>query len=143
MKQLPFVDKTKFSFFDSYLIEFEARFKTKFPTELIEFLKIQNGGTLEDVWFLDKYYVNNFFPLYNDSYGTISQMFEFLISEEVEDMIPFAGDNDSLTFCYGIKEKSFGKIFGYQSCDWIPNQSPLFQICDTFEEFINSFKNEG
>jgi hypothetical protein len=141
MKMLPFSSTSEIEFSESYQSDFENNFKMKLPNELVEFLKKQNGGTI-DGWFLDRYYVNHFFPLYDNRYGTISQTLEFLISEGVEKMIPFAGDNDSLTYCIAVGESGFSKIFGYQSGDWTPGENPLFHICDSFKEFLNSFKQE-
>ena len=141
MKRLPFQSSSEVEFSESYVNDFKDKFKLEIPKELVKFLKLQNGGTI-DGWFLDKYYVNHFFPLHDNRYGTISQTLEFLASEGIEKMIPFAGDDDSMTYCIAISVNDFGKIFCYQSCDWGPGEAPLFQICDSFEEFINSFKNE-
>jgi hypothetical protein len=142
MKRLPFKKDSVIEFSESYVIDLENGFKLKMPGVLIEFLKIQNGGTLEDVYFLDRYYVNQFFPVWDNRYGTISQVLSFIISENIEEMIPFAGDDDSMTYCIGIGENNFGKVFSYQSCDWTPGENPLVKICDSFKVFIYSFKQE-
>lgn len=143
MKRLPFKNISDIEFSDLNVKDFESRYKLKIPTELIEFLKIQNGGTLDAICFLDKYYINHFYPLWDNRHGTISQRMEFLISEEIEKMIPFAGDDDSLTFCIGIGENNDGKIFSYQACDWTPGEKPLLEICESFDEFIKSFKQDS
>lgn len=140
MKSIQFDDKSKINFSDSYLNDFELKFKISLPSELIEFLKVQNGGKCN--CFFDKYWITDFYPLYDESYGTISQVFKYLISEDVENMVPFAGDPDSLTYCISIKENESGKIFCYRGGDWMPGESPLFKICDSFKEFIDSIKCE-
>ena len=140
MLTLQFEEKSKVEFSNSYVIDFEDKFKIKLPAELIEFLKIQNGGTLRGECYFDKHLITDFYPLFDESYGTISQVMKYLISEDIEKMIPFAGDPDSLTYCLSINEKDYGKIFCYRGGDWIQGESPLFKICDSFREFINSIK---
>jgi|SRR6478609_4989644 len=141
MVNLNFKDKSKIDFSDSYLNEFVLKNNIQIPAELIEFLKIQNGGRLSDSFF-EEHWVTDFFPLYDERYGTISQTYSYLLSEEIEGMIPFAGDPDSKTYCISVRQDDLGGVYCYLGGDWVEGENPLFKISESFADFINAIKHK-
>jgi len=119
----------------------EQQLNIKFPEELKEYYKINNGGHSEVNLFElngNGYKINEFLPLkYGDD--TIESTYkEAFVDNSLmpKDLVPFAADAGGDYFCFSIKENEYGNIYFYESEYYDnPARSHVF-LANSLSEFL-------
>ncbi len=145
MKQLTIEHRNKNEINDSLINNFETMFNVKFPTLLVEFLRLYSGSSILENTYTNKetggyYTVSYICELYSEFNPSIDKLVKGNDFYNYYDWIPFAIDPGGWVFNISTSKDKKGQIWvnKFDSGD----ENSFEFVTDTFEEFINGLRTE-